>query len=661
MKQARGLSPLKLMHRHTSISPQGGRLLFCLALLLLIIDPDWPTLDCSLPLYRFRSGSDPHFSSPNGAESACTYKFAGDLFAQTLPDRNDPDAVEAGVYAKPQQILQAEPIAALEADLAAPDPDYVDIYQRSAALLNSYYSQFIADKRILDQRRFEVYDPTRLDANTVRLLALARDQQYAQRHFRAEWPYLRRLHTSLGRALEGMDESQHALAQYAEAFRYAALPPVPMEQEALIVLPENIATTPVEIPIPTESNEDKQLLRLIESRYMYMLRTFADPDRIEQAADANQRQAAQEFRQTLEQYNELTPRLEEAERRVYVVAAEIARGQGGSVADAEAERDNLRAQKRNLLAILERIRTEAFADYVQQKRTQLGDLAFRMSTLIHRLESEQKMAERREHRESFARGIGNQLGINRTVLRDFPGYQIYLEFAHKIDPRNLNVLDQLAVEYRTSGRLERAIAFQEKFIELSRAAGSDPADLAVHYLRLGAMYSDRKDYLPAAEAYQQYLRDVDASNPTIREQRNQIALTLADIHFERTGRLNQAQELYTEYLNNNADDANLNALEQDTDTGQRERIQALADRFRIFKNLAAIASRQRRTDIESERLQQARESFDTMEAAYTQFRTRETELQNEIRERKQNLLNTEDQDAQDAYYRLVRRELPALQ
>ncbi|MCB1322669.1 MAG: hypothetical protein KDK34_20585, partial [Leptospiraceae bacterium] len=67
------------------------------------------------------------------------------------------------------------------------------------------------------------------------------------------------------------------------------------------------------------------------------------------------------------------------------------------------------------------------------------------------------------------------------------------------------------------------------------------------------------------------------------------------------------------------------------------------------------------TDIESERLQQARESFDTMETAYARFRTRETELQNEIRERKQNLLNTEDQDAQEEYYRLVRRELPAVQ
>ena len=576
---------------------------------------------------------------------------ASGLFAQIPLDPEN----RARLYQKPQAVIDPAVIAQLEQDLTAPAPEYDRIQATARGQLALFYSQFIDQKLTADERRDESLSYRNLSADALRRLILQEDMEYATSQFQGESPYLFRLHRILGRVYSAPEypaDPRRALREYVMALRYTGRPlPELMNRIGAI-------GTPVVPDAGTAlgTATDTELMIQRERIYMAMLQGFADPDRVAQVTDAGEATSARNFRNLLEEYNRLKPELAEARRGPDVAEAARVRGATGVPTAAEARANLERAQTRfdQLTAELELIRTGPYRTYQAESSAVLGDTAYRMALLSRELELGNKARERAESRSSYTRGIGDQAGVDRTPHRDFPGYRMLLQLAHQVDPTNLTYLDLLTEDFRTSRRLREAIAFQERYLELALEptnAAAAPEDLARHYLRLGGMYSDERNAIRAATAFQEYLRLAPAAlraTPGFL----QIQLGLADLHFEHTGRLAEAEDLYRIYLDQRP---GLPAAPE----AYAERVRWRAEEFRIQNNLAAIRRRNNRSGPEREALQSARTVYADLETEYEAAVAREREIQVSIIEVKRELLSREEPALQRRYYQLQRLDLPA--
>ncbi len=525
--------------------------------------------------------------------------FAG-LRAQSALD---PDS-RAALYEKPQALIDPAVITQLEAELEAPVPSYDVIIARAREQLDRYYSQFVEDKLTEDERRNEPLSYAGLSANALRRVLRERERLYGRSYFQGESPYLFRLHRILGRAYSsiGSQETDRALAEFSMALRYTG---------------RDLAM-PADLPVPVGmADEDPAAADAAarEQRYMLMLRTFADPDRIAQEPNAAIATAAQNFRGLMEEYARLKPELAEAGKTVDVVQSMRLRGVTPPVSAEEARRtlDELRNRRNIVLTQMEEIRFGPYRVYLREKQSNEGDTAYRMAE------------------------IADQFGSRSTLL----------QLAHQLDPVTPLYIDELVEIYRRRFRWREAIAFQERYLEVVPDP-ADPAELAPHYLRLAQMYSAQKNAIRAAEAYEEYLERAPES-----DERRRISLGIADLHFAKTGRLDRARDLYAAYLAAPVPD--IAAL------SVQERTLWRAERFRIYSRLAAIHRRQQRSVDEATALSAAREAYLDIDTEYQAVLERERALRKEIQDVKRSLLNREDEALQRQYYELQRIDLPAIE
>lgn len=580
----------------------------------------------------------------------------------------DPES-RAVLYERPQALIDGGVIERLERELEQAAPDLNRIQSEARAQLARYYGQFIHEKLTADERRDRSLSYGNLDANALRRLILRQDQEYARPEFQGESPYLFRLHRILGRVYQAPEypaDLRRSLREYATALRYTGRPlPELLTAIGTPVLPTaDGAPDPAADPTATGVSSGAQIAR--ERVYIAMLRGFADPDRVAQESDPAIAAAARNFPGLLEEYTRLKPELAEARRGISVAEAAAVRGMVGvpTLAEARAALEASQARFDRLTTQLETARTGAYELYRQRESRSEGDVAFRMALISRELELGNKSRDRNERRSSYKRGIGDQAGVDRTPHRDFPGYRMLLQLAHSLDPTNLVYLDRLTEDFRTSRRLRAAIAFQERYLELALAseAAPDPAtritnppgtdlELPRHYLRLGGMYSDQRNRIRAAEAFEQYLVRAPAAEQGSVEFR-QIQLGLADLHFEHTGRLPRAESLYaTVIAERGAPPAGADQYEA--------RARFHAGTFRIQNRLAAIRRRNYRGAEERQALTAARQAYAAIEAEYQAALGAERAAQSSIIEVKRELLSREEPALQRRYYQLQRLDLPA--
>lgn len=511
----------------------------------------------------------------------------------------DPES-RAALYAKPQAVIDPAVIAQLEAELDAAVPRYDAIIAGAREQLDRYYSQFVEDKLTEDERRNEALSYAGMSTNALRRVLRERERLYGRSYFQGESPYLFRLHRILGRAYAalGTQESDRALAEFSMALRYTGRD---LAMNADLAAPVGLANEEPAVWVDAAR----------EQRYMLMLRTFADPDRIAQEPNAAIATAAQNFRKSMEDYARIKPALEEAEKAVDVVQSMRLRGVTPPFTEAEARRrrDDLRNERIVVLTQLEEIRLGPYRVYLREKQTYEGDTAYRMS--------------------------------------EIGGKQRLLELAHQLDPVTPLYIDELVDSFRRRFRYREAIAFQERYLEVVPDP-ADPAELAPHYLRLAQMYSAQKNAIRAAQAYEEYLNRAPES-----EERRRIASGVADLHFEKTGRLDRAVELYDAFLAGPVPDI--------TVMPAQDRTLWRAERFRVHSRLAAIHRRQQRSVAEATALTAAREAYLDIEIEYKAVLEAERELRKRIQDIKRSLLDREDEALQQQYYELQRIDLPAVE
>ncbi len=539
--------------------------------------------------------------------------------------RPDFAGAQAGLFKKPQDVIQEVNIARLEAELEKQNPacmpandDPEAVVPRAIREINAYTTQFLTDKITQEERRNQTQQTGEFDINTIRLISAGRDREYGRIYFQGEYPFLYRLHVILGKCYEIENQPYRALGEYATAFRYTGY----------------------------DFRDDAVDANSIIDRYRLMLDGFADPDRIAQENDPEIKTAAAEFLDSMKKYDDLKVRLEEAKKGVDVARARLSRGiPGDTEAQAAAKAQALQTEMDSLLASLEKIRTGAYKKYYERKRERDGDLAYTMAVLIRKLEIENKNLSRILNRSSFYRGLGNEQGEEVTELRNFVGYAIFLEMAHRIDPDNLKYLTLLSQEYRNSRSNDRAAAFEENYVRIASAMNPQPSELPAHYRTLAGLYTDLRNYILAAQTCEKYLEKGADPDGLIR-------LQLADIYFQHTGAFPRSERLYREVL-----EESMKTDEQTLDFRKRSEIRSF--RYRVLQNLASINRLHERPEKEKADIESAREQYMKMEREYADFDAEEKKIREEIMILKRQLLSTDDQRLRDSYHRLQNIELAA--
>ncbi|MBI3394660.1 MAG: hypothetical protein HY042_02380 [Spirochaetia bacterium] len=531
---------------------------------------------------------------------------------------------------KPYEVIVESNIRRLETEAAGQQPDCESVIRSATREVSAYTAQFVQDRRIADERRTQRSSLVDLDKNSARLIALLRGKSYAESSFLGEHPYMVRLHTVLGRCYELMDQPYRASSEYAMAFRYMGIEQ-PFQE------------------IPKDKGDAER-----EMSWRFMAAGFGDPDRAKQETDPAEKSDAERVQALLREYEDTRVKVEEARKAVDVAASVKARGGTADVVKARQTVADVEQRLETTKQALESIRNGSYKKYHEKKSRTAGILAFRLANLVKKLETENKKTARLLNRSSFYRGVGTgELGEERTELRNFVGYGIFLEFAHKLDPFNKTYVGLLADEYRSSRDLEQAAAFEERYIELASKEGAatpDDAklkqDLAAHYLKLGGIFTDKKNYILAAKAYEEALsRSVD-NDPA-----SSVRLHLADIYFKHTGNFAGAETLLRNALN--ALDKNDAAALSD-----RPRTELRTSKYKIASQLASIDRRSRRTEQERADLAKARTEFMAVEADYKLLEKAADNIQTQILALKRQLLNQEDDNLQKDYYKLLRIDLP---
>lgn len=507
--------------------------------------------------------------------------------------------------------VDAARVARLEAEALRADADVRGVLSDTIQALDSYYSQFIADKRIQDERRRPGLAVETLSENTVRLIQQARTREFGRNFFLGDHPYLYRLHRTAAKLYQRLDDPVRALNEYSMAFRYTSLDP-PYK----------------------DAPEDRKAV------YLRMAQVFGSPDRIPEESDPASRAAAARLRPLIEQYLKAQADLEKAERAIPAEEAKIARGRPGNPAGAVLERDRLKAEVTRIEAELETIRTGEYKRYALFTQKMNGELCLEMARIVRVLELKNKEVDRILNRSSYYRGVGDEPEENRTGYSGFTGYGLLLEFANRIDPENTAYISLLAEEYRRTRKLELAVEYYERYFQLAEKdpqTRSSPQSTE-NMQRLAGLFSDQKNYIRAAQMLEMYV----SRSPDMTSR-----LQLADIHFYRTGKIDRALALYNEYL----------AGRPPAGTDVRPRTEAALLEFRIQSNMAAIARRSLYSDPERAALTRAEQVYQAVAREHADARKAEEAVRAQLFEIKKKLLTREDEDLQRDYYRLQRIEL----
>lgn len=520
-------------------------------------------------------------------------------------------ALAAQDYRPVSEKVDAARVGRLEAEAERQDADVRGVLADTLAALDAYYSQFIADKRIQDERRRPGLAVETLSENTVRLIQTARTREFGRNYFLGDHPYLYRLHRTAAKLYQRLDDPVRALNEYSMAFRYTSLDP-PYKDAA----------------------EDRKAV------YLRMAQVFGSPQRTPEESDPAFKAAAVRLRPLVEQYLKSEADLTKAESAIAAEEARVARGRPGNPAAARAERDRLKAETARLEAELEEIRTGEYKRYALSSQKKNGELCLEMAKIVRVLELKNKEVDRILNRSSYYRGIGDEPEENRTGYSGFTGYGLLLEFANRIDPENTTYISLLAEEYRRTRKLELAVEYYERYFQLIEKdpAAAASAQTTENMRRLAGIFSDQKNYIRAAQMLESFVaRSTDMTS----------RLQLADIHFYRTGKIERALTLYNEYLTGRTPPG----------ADVRSRTEASLLEFRIQSNLAAIARRSLYSDGERSALARAEQVYRTVASEHAEARKAEEAVRAQLFELKRKLLTREDEDMQRDYYRLQRIEL----
>ncbi len=529
------------------------------------------------------------------------------------------EGVPDALYLPPGRIMDGQVIEnARNALLEGGDLDSLESDLKEQ--LSIYQGQYLDGKRTYYERRISPMLQLDSSAQSIRKFVENRDRLPGARAFMGDDPYLFWTHKALGRIYENRDETDAALNHYREAIRYTHLE-LPYRESQTVT-------------------ESEKLLRMILS--------YSDPSRLSQELDTDVIAQADEVSKIAVGYGSLLDSLDEAKKQIYVEESKAARGQPADIAGARSILDTLSSEKKSADSRINEIFNNSYRPYLDRKRADVADTMYRIARILRKKEQDLKDSLRLEAGDSFYRGKGDATGIPVSNPGDNTGYENWLESARRMMPENALYNQLLAEHYERSGKYEYAIDRLKDFIEISKKTSGSKEDIAEAHFTLGGLYIQLKDYITGAEHYETYISMVQPENARLLS-----LLYLADIHFQHTGKINRADELYMGWLDRQKSGMSGETIE--------EKSGKIENAYRVKKNLSIIAKRNQRTSREKKFLALCLEDFNSLRGMQNQQNDALLALEKRINELKRVLLHGEKDEEQRDYFRLLRIEKPEVE
>ncbi|PJZ84950.1 tetratricopeptide repeat protein [Leptospira harrisiae] len=430
---------------------------------------------------------------------------SGNLFAGE-EDRRNP---LSGLYLSPLQVISTEEIQTLDSEKRIPidedsgialrdepkavDPNAQDVpvvpgadipvdvglesgpknletkIREAEGLLKRYYSQFIEEKRIWEDReKGNVYN-SRTEMNDIRLLLWQSTHKNSETYIVRDSPVLYNLHIRLARLFVESEKFAPALRHYLAAFRYH---PLEMTEEGF-------------------RNGEWQK----EDILGYDSSSAKEHDRL---------------------YNEwklAEQKLKKTKDEIHIKESNWIR-EGKNLSDlipqSKIWKEDVRIAEENRKFSKQKyddsvnLRYQAYLN--KRKQVESNDL-YAFANVVKKLEDDNKERLKIVNKLGTA-GKGIYVLFDYKRNTDFFAYELILERAYRLWNENPLVLTDIAEQYRQDGKKERAADFFEKglfeLLKIQNPSEEEKEKIIKSNLRLATINADLKRNIIAGQYYEKY-------------------------------------------------------------------------------------------------------------------------------------------------------------
>ncbi|PJZ46451.1 hypothetical protein [Leptospira brenneri] len=422
-------------------------------------------------------------------------------------DRRNP---LSGLYLSPLQVISTEEVQTLDSEKRIPidedsgialreepkavDPNAADVpvvpgadtpvegpgletgpknletkIREAEGLLKRYYSQFIEEKRIWEDReKGNVYN-SRTEMNDIRLLLWQSTHKNSETYIVRDSPLLYHLHIKLAKLYVESEKYAPALRHYLAAFRYH---PLEMTEEGF---------------------------RKGEWQKEDIL-----------GYDAS---AAKEHDRLFNEWKQSEEKLKKTKDEIHIKESNWIR-EGKSLSSLMPQskiwKEDIRIAEENRKTTKQKYDESVNLRYLsyldKRKQVESNDL-YAFANVVKKLEDDNKERLKIVNKLGTA-GKGIYVLFDYKRNTDFFAYELILERAYRVWNENPSVLTDIAEQYRQDGRKERATDFYEKGLnELLKIKNPSPEEqekIIKSNLRLATINADLKRNILAGQYYERF-------------------------------------------------------------------------------------------------------------------------------------------------------------
>lgn len=472
--------------------------------------------------------------------------------------------------------------------------------KEAEGLLKRYYSQFIEEKRIWEDReKGNIYN-SRTESNDIRLLLWQKTHKESETYIVRDSPLLYFLHIRLARLYKESEKYAASLRHYLAAFHYH--------------------------PLDLTENEYRTGVWKAEDVLGY---------------DAK---SAEIHQNIYDQFKEKEKEFKKAKDDLHILESDWVRS-GKSLASIgqvkEQQLTVIRTKENELKSLKQEYETSIqnrYNTYLQKRKEAESNDLYALANVVKKLEDDNKERLKIVNKSGVA-GKGIYVLFDYKRNTDFFAYELILERAFKVWNENPLVLNDIAEQFRQDGKKEKAVDFYEKSLALllkkENPSEEDLTKINQTYLRLATLNADLKRKILAGTYYESYFN----TSPDSLE-KTRVAYEMGIFFSEHIGDVEKASQFLTYWLDRTSRDWN----PQVTEESKYLELESIA-----FYQLSKKDRKNRRIIPEQNKLNLAYEQWKKLD---TKLITAEKELK-EIIEKKQklkrDLLITTEDDALSQY------------
>lgn len=435
-----------------------------------------------------------------------------------------------GLYLVPSEVIRVDEIQILDSEIRLKtDPDSgiaipfdatapgegqgakdIDLQIVEAeGLLKRYYSQFLNEKRIWEDKNRGSKYSTKNEQNEVRLLIDELLLTKSETQLIRDSEIIYSLHKRLGNLYNEKKNSTQAIRHYTSALRYRDL----------------------------SHTEDR----------------FLEENSWKEVLNSNSLQARKNHKIALENKIQSQESYDSAKRMIHKLGSDFALNKIAFLTYQEEKKSKeleVTKRKQDLDDSIKRYDESIITNYLKFKKSKSredAELYYKLAVLVRQSEDSNKERLKIINKSSLVgRGIFILFDYKRNT--DFYAYEYLLEKAYKVDPSYPEIMLEVARQFKLDGKKLKAIDYFEKYTKVqlekeSRLTLDEVEILADCYLNLAILNSDLKRKVIAANYYELF-----QNTTKDEEKKKSIVFELGRFYEKIIGDLDKAKYYYENWL-----------------------------------------------------------------------------------------------------------------